>query len=222
MKFSNQAGGWLSGWTFNTTSLNIGGYSFNQEPIKVLLVSENDHGITLVSGHHPGGEYFMGNITAKFNKTLGAVCEKVNTNDTKDGHHYSCKFTGHKCIDAQTKIGEIHLKGADDNLFHLKIEDLLVQSGSDCYLNVGVQHDPSVLSDFLAIGIATFARSQFLVYDFDTSKIGFGGVYTPSNVPVPHRNRGMPVWFVVLTISIVGLIIGLIVYIYLKLKSQKV
>lgn len=158
----------------------------------------------------------MGNITEKFSGSLGAVCENVNTSDTRDGHYYSCKFANHKCIDAQKKIGKIHLEGAEDNLFLLNIEDLLIQRGADCYFNVGVQRDPSVTNDFLVIGIATFARSQYLVYDFDNSKIGFGGVYT-NFAPVPPLTNGIPAWFIILTILIVLLILGLIIYIYLRL-----
>ena len=78
MEYSGLGGGWMGGWTFNTTNISLGGYSINTHdnntwaPLKVLIVSENSHGFTIMTGHHKGGQYFIGNMSALFNSSLGA------------------------------------------------------------------------------------------------------------------------------------------------------
>ena len=61
---------------------------------------------------------------------------------------------------------------------HMSLSDILVQNETDCLLDLAVRRDLSAVQDFVAVGIATFARSQYLVYDYTipgNEKIGFGG-----------------------------------------------
>lgn len=117
------------------TNLSIAGYILNPEqsdPLRVLLTSDNDKGYVLVSGHHKAGEYFMGNITQKYNQSLGAQCERYDTADVKDGHIYTCQFKGHTCSQVKDTLGTdpllMRIQQSNDTL-HLNVDDILITSG---------------------------------------------------------------------------------------------
>ena len=72
------------------------------------------------------------------------------------------------------------------------------------------------------VGLATFARSQYLVFDFDTSRIGFGGLYSRYGSPDDDPNKhSVPGWAVFLVLVFVGAIIAILVYLYLQLRKRK-
>ena len=107
--------------------------------------------------------------------------------------------------------------------FHFNLNDVLVQNQSDCLLNVAVQYDHTVQDEFLVVGLATFARSQYLVYDFTDSRLGLGGAFTAvSQKEDPHKRPGMPGWAVFLIILIIAVIIGVVVYLYLQMRRRKI
>lgn len=114
----------------------------------------------------------------------------------------------------------------------MKLEDLLIQNGPSCSLNVGVQHDPSVFTDFLVIGAATMARSQYLVYNYEYGKerLGFGGPFTRYTVPKPPNPednsngtpKTIPGWAIALLVFIGVAAIGAILFLYTQYRKKTI
>ena len=54
-------------------------------------------------------------------------------------------------------------------------------------MDLNVEYDPSVNHDFLVVGMATFARNQYIIYDYTKGqeRIGFGGSYFPEGYDEP-------------------------------------
>lgn len=52
----------------------------------------------------------------------------------------------------------------------MNVSDVLNQNGSNCHLNLAVQYDPLLKEDILAVGLSTFVKSSYLVYNFHDGK----------------------------------------------------
>ncbi len=112
----------------------------------------------------------------------------------------------------------------------------MTQINNTCHLNLAVQYDPSITEDFLAVGLATFVKSQYLVYNFHTDReqLGFGGFmsggdqYEDNIDPFDdggdkHRkHKRIPAWAVVLLVLVVLAIIGAITFLYCEFKKRKI
>jgi hypothetical protein len=67
------------------------------------------------------------------------------------------------------------------------LDDVLVNKTVECQLNMMVHLDPNIRDkdQRLEIGIATFTKSQYTVFNFDTKQVGFGGAYNETITPPP-------------------------------------
>lgn len=200
-------------------------------PVPVLAISKTDHGYTYVSPHHRTGETFIEYMTSHYNTSLGIVCHKIALNDTTLGNtFYSCSFVNHQCSNITKALGSylyMMVPPANQSL-HLSFRDALVQNGPDCDLNVNVVYDPLVSHDFLAVGLATLAKSQYIVFDYkyNQERVGFGGNYDLYGVPPEDedkpKKKGIPAWAVVLMLAVAAVILGVIVYLYLQMRKKKI
>jgi hypothetical protein len=218
------ASGVQQGWTFNVTALVVGSFKVNsystETEVPLLIVSEGSRGYGLTTAHHGAGEWFVGNMTVLYD----AVCFKQDLPGSTDRHYYWCTFPNKECSDVRKVIGDHLFLNTTNDMNHMGIEDVLVQNGSHCALDVTITRDPLAPQDFMTVGVATMARSQYLVYDYSdigNVRIGLGGIYSSDvDPPIPDSNP-LPIWAIALLVGLGLALIGIGAFFFRRHRQQK-
>ena len=200
------AGGVQQGWTFNVTALVVGGFKINsyktETELPLLIVSEGSRGYGLTTAHHGAGEWFVGNMSLLY---PDSVCFKQDLPGSTDRHYYWCTFPNQDCPDVQKKLGNHLYLNTTNDMNHMRLEDVLVQNGSHCALDVTIVRDPLAPQDFMTVGVATMARSQYLVYDYSdigSVRIGLGGIYSSDVDPPIPDSIALPAWAIAVMVGV--------------------
>ena len=107
----------------------------------------------------------------------------------------------------------------------MNISDILFENPFECKLNMHVHVNTSMRSEDkrLEIGLVTFARSQYTIFDYDNEYMGFGGFYSmgPGPAPTPHTPSTMSPFVIILLIIMLILVIAGGAYVIMKYREKK-
>ena len=105
----------------------------------------------------------------------------------------------------------------------MNISDLLIEKPLECKLNMFVHIDENLKDDDrrVEIGLATLARSQYLIFDYDRQYIGFGGPHDITPTPRPTPEKGMSPIAIFLLIVMFLLILAVCVYGVKRYRDKK-
>ncbi len=126
---------------------------------------------------------------------LAPICRSVN--QTADIEVFSCTFALKKCSQVAAEMKQtLQLRLPERNVrIDMNISDILIENPLECKLNMQVHVDSRIKEDEkrVEIGLATFARSQYVIFDYERKYIGFGGPHDmkPNPNPNPNQPKGM-------------------------------
>ena len=151
---------------------------------------EKDIGYNYVTNKRETGAEFTQMITEKFSQ-LSPICRSVN--QTANTEVFSCTFGLKKCSQVAAEMKQVlQLRLPERNVrIDMNISDILIENPLECKLNMQVHVDARIKDDEkrVEIGLATFLRSQYLIFDYDRQFIGFGGPHDMK--PSPYQPKGM-------------------------------
>lgn len=119
------------------------------------------------------------------------------------------------------KEGHYQFNITGNRTLFMNVSDLLVKEGEDCLLKITVLKEFNITQDFIAMSLQTMARSHYLVYDFTSKKLGFGGNVSNPVYPPPEPITSFPAWAVILIVLGVLLVVGLGVFVKNKICRKR-
>ena len=93
--------------------------------------------------------------------------------------------------------------------------------GQECHF--AVVGNPDLADDMYILG-NTFMREYYMIFDYDNGRIGLNGDIEPV-IPIykdPLSFAGLRLWAVILlTIGAIGILLGIIAYLFIKCKYSR-
>lgn len=159
------------GWVFGATTFMIGDndpifFYSNSSVVKVMLMNEKDIGYNFITNKLDVGINFINILKKEFAK-LEPECQTFNKSGAEI---FDCQFRNQQCPVVEKALGMIQIRLPEKKArIDLNISDVLFQDDIGCKLNIHVHVDPTLkdVDRRLEIGLATFVRSQYVVFDYD-------------------------------------------------------
>ena len=227
MEYLAPFGGTRGGWVFGLSGLIIGDsqpifFFSNKTVVKTVLMHERDIGYNYVTNKRETGTEFTKTIMENFAQ-LTPVCRSVN--QTADIEVFSCTFGLKKCSLVAAEMKQVlQLRLPERNVrIDMNISDILIENPLECKLNMQVHVDGRIKDDEkrVEIGLATFARSQYVIFDYDRKYIGFGGPHDMKPNPNPYQPKGMSGLAIFFLIVALLLILAIGVFGVKKYREKK-
>ena len=173
MQFYSRFGGTRGGWAFGLSAIFVGDnvpifFHSNKTVLRTMLMHEKDIGYNLVTRDRDFGVRFHNTIKGNFND-LRPSCRSVNTSAGIEV--FSCTFELRKCSEVVEAFkNNFQLRLPEKNIkLEMNLNDVLIENKIECKLNMQVHVDPTIKDEDrrLEIGLVTFARSQYIVFDYE-------------------------------------------------------